>query len=154
MTNKELVRQTLMELGRQKAISLREKVVAKEITDTELIDQEDFIPNWKQADYSNTPIGTPVRDPMDDSGQVYKLWQQHDATNNPDWHPSVAVSLWDIAHTKNVSKAKAYVAPQGTRGLYQKDEVMIWTDGKIYRSLVDNNAYTPNARTVGWEVVE
>ena len=154
MTDIELVVKTLSELGRLKAESIREKVVAKEIDDTELIDNEDYVPEWKQMNYTNVAIGTPVRDPFDDSGQVYKLWQQHDATNQPDWHPAAAVSLWDVAHTKNPEKAKPYLAPQGTRGLYQKDEVMIWTDEKVYRSTVDNNAYTPESYAQYWEVVE
>lgn len=154
MTDMELVVQTLSELGRLKAESIRTKAVNKEIDDTELIDNEDFIPNWKQMNYSNVAVGTPVRDPYDETDQVYKLWQQHDATNQPDWHPAAAVSLWDIAHTKNPEKAKPYVAPQGTRGLYQKDEVMIWTDEKVYRSTVDNNAYTPESYAQYWEVVE
>lgn len=154
MTDIELVVKTLSELGRLKAESIREKFVAKEIDDTELIDNEDYVPEWKQMDYTNVAIGTPVRDPFDDSGQVYKLWQQHDATNQPDWHPAVAVSLWDIAHTKNPDKAKPYVEPQGTRGMYMKDEVMIWTDGKTYRSTADNNVYTPETYAQWWEVVE
>lgn len=154
MTDRELVFNTLSELGKLKAETLRSKVVAKEIDDTRLIDEEDYIPNWKQMDYSKSPIGMPVRDPSDGTGQVYKLWQQHDATNQPDWNPAKAVSLWDIAHTKNPEKAKPYVAPNGTRGLYQKDEVMIWTDEKVYRSLVDNNEYTPEAYAQNWEVVE
>lgn len=154
MTDIELVVKTLSELGRLKAESIREKVVAKEIDDTELIDNEDYVPEWKQMDYTNVAIGTPVRDPFDDSGQVYKLWQQHDATNQPDWHPAAAVSLWDIAHTKNPDKAKPYVEPQGTRGMYMKDEVMVWTDGKTYRSTADNNVYTPETYAQWWEVVE
>lgn len=154
MTDIELVVKTLSELGRLKAESIREKVVAKEIDNTELIDNEDYVPEWKQMDYTNIAIGTPVRDPFDDSGQVYKLWQQHDATNQPDWHPAVAVSLWDIAHTKNPDKAKPYVEPQGTRGMYMKDEVMVWTDGKTYRSTADNNVYTPETYAQWWEVVE
>ena len=149
----ELVFQTLSELGRLKAENIRTKAVNKEIDDTELIDNEDFIPNWKQMDYTDVALGTPVRDPYDETDQVYKLWQQHDATNQPDWHPAAAVSLWDIAHTKNPEKAKPYVAPQGTRGLYQKGEVMIWADGKVWRSTEDNNAYTPESYAQYWAVV-
>lgn len=154
MTDMELVVQTLSELGRLKAENIRTKAVNKEIDDTELIDNEGFIPNWKQMDYTNVALGTPVRDPYDETDQVYKLWQQHDATNQPDWHPAVAVSLWDIAHTKNPEKAKPYVEPQGTRGMYMKDEVMVWTDGKTYRSTADNNVYTPETYAQWWEVVE
>ena len=69
----ELVVQTLSELGRLKAENIRTKAVNKEIDDTELIDNEGFIPNWKQMDYTNVAVGTPVRDPYDETGQVYKL---------------------------------------------------------------------------------
>ena len=86
-------------------------------------------------------------------GQVYKLWQQHNANGQPDWTPDKAVSLWDIYHTTDPAYAKPYVTPQGTRGLYQTVECMVWTDGQIWRSLTDNNAYTPESYPAAWEAV-
>ena len=154
MTSKEFVAEALRDIGKQKALNLRAKVVANEVDDTSLIEQEELVPNWKAIDYSNFEIGTPVRDPSDGTGQVYKLWQKHDAAGHDDWNPAAAVSLWDIAHTKNPAKAKPYVAPQGTRGMYMKDEVMIWTDEKVYKSTIDNNVYTPEVRGSYWSVVE
>jgi hypothetical protein len=154
MTSKEFVAKALRDIGKQKALNLRAKVVANEVDDTSLIEQEELVPNWKAIDYSNFEIGTPVRDPSDGTGQVYKLLQKHDATGHDDWNPAAAVSLWDIAHTKNPAKAKPYAAPQGTRGMYMKDEVMIWTDEKVYKSTVDNNVYTPEVRGSYWSVVE
>lgn len=154
MTSKEFVAEALRDIGKQKALNLRAKVVANEVDDTSLIEQEEFVPNWKAIDYSNFEIGTPVRDPSDGTGQVYKLLQKHDATGHDDWNPAAAVSLWDIAHTKDPAKAKPYVEPQGTRGMYMKDEVMIWTDEKVYKSTVDNNVYTPEVRGNYWSVVE
>lgn len=154
MTSKEFVAEALRDIGKQKALNLRAKVVANEVDDTSLIEQEELVPNWKAIDYSNFEIGTPVRDPSDGTGQVYKLLQKHDATGHDDWNPAAAVSLWDIAHTKDPAKAKPYVEPQGTRGMYMKDEVMIWTDEKVYKSTVDNNVYTPEVRGNYWSVVE
>lgn len=154
MTSKEFVAEALRDIGKQKALNLRAKVVANEVDDTSLIEQEELVPNWKAIDYSNFEIGTPVRDPSDGTGQVYKLLQKHDATGHDDWNPADAVSLWDIAHTKDPAKAKPYVEPQGTRGMYMKDEVMIWTDEKVYKSTVDNNVYTPEVRGNYWSVVE
>lgn len=154
MTSKELVAEALRDIGKQKALNLRAKVVANEVDDTSLIEQEELVPNWKAIDYSNFEIGTPVRDPSDGTGQVYKLLQKHDATGHDDWNPAAAVSLWDIAHTKDPAKAKPYVEPQGTRGMYMKDEVMIWTDEKVYKSTIDNNVYTPEVRGSYWSVVE
>lgn len=154
MTSKEFVAEALRDIGKQKALNLRAKVVANEVDDTSLIEQEELVPNWKAIDYSNFEIGTPVRDPSDGTGQVYKLLQKHDATGHDDWNPAAAVSLWDIAHTKDPAKAKPYAAPQGTRGMYMKDEVMIWTDGMVYKSTIDNNVYTPEVRGSYWSVVE
>ena len=154
MTSKEFVAEALRDIGKQKALNLRAKVVANEVDDTSLIEQEELVPNWKAIDYSNFEIGTPVRDPSDGTGQVYKLLQKHDATGHDDWNPAAAVSLWDIAHTKDPAKAKPYVEPQGTRGMYMKDEVMIWTDEKVYKSTIDNNVYTPEVRGSYWSVME
>lgn len=154
MTSKEFVAAALRDIGKQKALNLRAKVVANEVDDTSLIEQEELVPNWKAIDYSNFEIGTPVRDPSDGTGQVYKLLQKHDATGHDDWNPAAAVSLWDIAHTKNPAKAKPYAAPQGTRGMYMKDDVMVWTNGMVYKSTIDNNVYTPEVRGSYWSVVE
>lgn len=154
MTSKEFVAEALRDIGKQKALNLRAKVVANEVDDTSLIEQEELVPNWKAIDYSNFEIGTPVRDPSDGTGQVYKLLQKHDATGHDDWNPAAAVSLWDIAHTKNPAKAKPYAAPQGTRGMYMKDDVMVWTNGMVYKSTIDNNVYTPEVRGSYWSVVE
>lgn len=154
MTSKEFVAAALRDIGKQKALNLRAKVVANEVDDTSLIEQEELVPNWKAIDYSNFEIGTPVRDPSDGTGQVYKLLQKHDATGHDDWNPAAAVSLWDIAHTKDPAKAKPYVEPQGTRGMYMKDDVMVWTNGMVYKSTIDNNVYTPEVRGSYWSVVE
>lgn len=154
MTSKEFVAKALRDIGKQKALNLRAKVVANEVDDTSLIEQEELVPNWKAIDYSNFEIGTPVRDPSDGTGQVYKLLKKHDATGHDDWNPAAAVSLWDIAHTKDPAKAKPYVEPQGTRGMYMKDDVMVWTNGMVYKSTIDNNVYTPEVRGSYWSVVE
>lgn len=38
--------------------------------------------------------------------------------------------------------------------LFSADELGWWTDGKLYRSKVDNNAYTPEQYPPNWEVME
>ena len=36
-----------------------------------------------------------------------------------------------------------------------KGECCLWTDGKVYRSIMEGaNAYSPEASPQGWEVVE
>lgn len=137
----------MREQGRQMALSFRERAVAENLDGTTVIENEFLVPEWRMGKYET--VGATVQY----QGQIYKVWQSHDSTNNPDWSPDKAVSLFDIYHTKDPAKAKPYLAPQGTRGVYQKDEVMLWTDGLVYRSLQDNNAYTPESYAQWWEVV-
>ena len=92
-------------------------------------------------------MGTPYKW----NGVVYKLWQQHDATSQPGWTPDQAVSLWDVCHTTDPAMAGPYVAPQGTRGLYQKGECCTYQE-QIYVSLIDDNSWAPDAYPEGWEV--
>ena len=104
----------LRERGAADAAALAAQAVSGAADGTKLIEEEDSVPTWRQRDYSQVPVGTPYKW----QGQIYKLWQQHDATQQPDWSPDKAVSLWDICHTTDPELAKEYVTPQGTRGLY------------------------------------
>nr|DAD85696.1 MAG TPA: hypothetical protein [Siphoviridae sp. ctP6113] len=136
----------LRKRGAADAAALAAKAVSGDADGTALISAEDQIPTWRQRDYSSVPVGTPYRW----QGQVYKLWQQHDATNQPDWSPDRAVSLWDICHTSDPAAAKEYQAPQGSRGLYQTGECCLY-GGNVWKSKIDNNSWTPDAYPAGWE---
>jgi hypothetical protein len=119
------------------------------MTQTELIAEEDYIPDFNhQKDYSSWKVGYPVHD----EGQVWILLQPHNASHY-DGRPSSLRAMWGLAHTKDASKAKPYVAPYGTSGLYMIDECCMWTDGKVYKSIIDNNAYDPEAYPAGWESI-
>ena len=143
-----LAQEAMQAKGAQDAQTLAAQAVAGEADGTVLVDQEEKIPTWRQRDFSDVPVGTPYKW----QGQVYKLWQQHDATEQPDWSPDKAVSLWDICHTTDPTKAKPYAAPQGTRGLYQKGECGVW-ESQGWRSKADNNAYSPADYPANWEAV-
>lgn len=143
-----LAQEAMRTKGVQDAQALAAQTVAGEVDDTALIEQEEKIPTWRQRDFSDVSVSTPYKW----QGQVYKLWQQHDATEQSDWSPDKAVSLWDICHTTDPAKAKPYAAPQGSRGLYQTGECCLW-DGQVWRSKVDNNAYSPADYPANWEAV-
>jgi len=86
-------------------------------------------------------------------GQVYRCIQAHsvypgqEGTHNP----LAARALWGIYHGTTVRTAKPYVAPLGTSGIYMKGDCCIWTDGEVYQSLIDNNAWTPAGHPAGWK---
>lgn len=148
LDSRTIVLNAMKSQGVADAMALVTKSVADEIDGTGLIAEEHKIPKWRQRDFTNVSVGIPYRY----KEQVYKLWQQHDATNQPDWNPEDAVSLWDIVHTKDPSYAKPFVTPSGTRGMYMKDDCCKY-DGKIYRSKVDNNVYSPQDYPQNWEEV-
>lgn len=139
---------SLRDKGRADAQALTELSVSGEADGTCLIAREEEIPTWRQRAFNTAE--TPVGKPYKWNGQVYKLWQQHDATNQPDWSPDLAVSLWDICHTTNPKQAKDYIAPQGSRGLWQSGECCV-QNGRVWRNLTDNHAYGPHEMPSGWE---
>ncbi|MDD6837336.1 MAG: hypothetical protein PUF04_09330 [bacterium] len=152
MNNKEFVLDTLYRAGQTEARKLREKAVSGEADGTAIIASEQYVPTYPvdgKRDFTSVPIGAPYMY----EGQVYTLWVQHNANGNPDWTPDKSVSLWNIAHTTDPKRAKPYMQPAGTRGLYRTGECMIWTDGSVQRSKIDNNAYTPETYPDGWEQV-
>ena len=149
MTGKELVLKIHRDKGRADALALREQAVAGTITDTEIIDSEEAVPAWSDTkNYTSTLAGSPFAY----EGQVYRLLQPHDASANPAWTPASTPALWGLAHTKNPAKAKPYVAPLGTSGLYMLDECCIFGD-KVWRSVVDSNPYSPEQYAPNWEGV-
>lgn len=144
MTNKELVLEVLNKLGITEATNLQEKF--SEMTDTEIIDLERAVPDWsKDKDYTSSPVGTPVTD----EGQVWSLIQPHRASDY-DGRPSTLRALWGLIHTKNPLKAKPWVDPYGTSGMYMKDECYLADNGHVYQSLQDNNIYNYDAYPSYW----
>lgn len=147
--NKTDILNAMQAQGKTDAEQLRQSAAAGQLTDTQIIDQERKIPDWSHdKDYSQNPIGTPVAD----EGQVYGLLQPHNASYY-DGRPATLRALWGLKHTKNPARAKPYVAPLGTSGLYMKDECCLM-DGSVWRSKQDNNAFSPAEYPAAWELVE
>ena len=138
----------LREKGLADARALSAQAISGKADGTALIAAEDRIPTWRPRSYNGTD--TPVGKPYKWQGQVYTLWQQHDAAGQADWSPDKAVSLWNICHTTDPTLAKVYVAPQGSRGLWQGGECCV-QNGHVWKNLTDNHAYGPHEVPSGWE---
>lgn len=129
--------EVMREKGKEDALDLRSR--SAEMSGAEIIREENKVPAWDgQKDYSGWAVGSPVSF----NEQVYTLLQPHNAAHYPDANPENTPALWSITHTTDVDKAKPYLAPNGTSGLYMKDEACI-KDGKTWVSLQDNNPYPP-----------
>lgn len=134
-------------LGRSDALALRQE--AASLTGTQIIDREVAIPAFDpQKDYSPYPVGSPVTD----GGQVWTLIQPYNAANY-DGRPADLRALWGLAHTTNPARAKAWVEPQGTSGMYMKGECYRDADGVVWRSLDDNVVHPASAAPGYWEEV-
>ena len=144
--NREFVLEVWRETGRNDALSLRGR--AQEMDGTAIIAEEHKIPTWDpQKDYSAWPVGAPVVH----DGNVFGLMQPHNASYYMAV-PADLPALWSPKHTKDPAKAKPYLPPNGTSGLYNTDECCLF-EGAVYRCTADNNPYTPAAYPAWWEKV-
>lgn len=141
------MRDVFFDLGRQNALALRGE--AASLTGTQIIAREHDAPAFDpEKDYSAFPAGAPVSD----EGQVWLLLQPHNAAHYAG-RPASLRALWGLAHTTDPQKAKPWVDPYGTSGLYMAGEVYKAADGAVYRALQDDLAYDAAALPSGWEVV-
>lgn len=133
--------------AKQNAQHLKEQ--GEGMSGTEIIDQELFVPEWKPANYQT--VGAPVKF----DGQVYKVLQAHDSSQTPDWTPAATPALWSICHTTDPAKAKPWLEPQGTSGMYQLGECCRADGGIVYRQIYDgDNVYDAEAMPERWQAVE
>lgn len=147
MDSKTLVLELLRSLGRRDADELRQK--ASTMTGTEIIEAERAVPAWNaEQDYTDWPAGAPVTD----EGQVWLLIQPHNAANY-EGRPSTLRALWGLAHTTDPARAKPWVDPHGTSGMYMIGECYLADDGAVYRCLQDNCVYDVAALPSAWKIV-
>lgn len=157
LNKKDLILNLILEQGKADALNLRSR--AANMDGTAIIAEEEKIPMFDpNKDYSLWAVGSPVYDIVEGEHQIFTLLIPHNAAYYPDVRPNNNRTLWSIAHTKDPAKARAFIAPSGISGIYMKDEVC--TDPlssdpcRVYRSLVDENAYSPSEYPSNWEAVE
>ena len=139
--------EAMYQYGRAKALALREQ--APKLTDTEVIAQEGFIPEWR--------AGVQVLNALvkrSNIDQVYRVLQAHDSTATPDWTPETQPALFSICHTTDPNKAKPWADAQGTSGMYYKNECYKDVNGIVFRQTYDGaNVYDAAAMPERWEKV-
>lgn len=119
------------------------------MTGTQIIDREHDAPAFDPAkDYSGFPVGSPVRD----GGQVWLLIQPYNAANYSG-RPADLRALWGLTHTTNPARAKSWVTPYGTSGMYMTGECYKAADGTVYRCLQNNVVFDASGLPGAWEVV-
>lgn len=135
-------------LGRADALALRNE--AKNLTGTQIIDREHCIPAFDPVkDYSACPVNTPVAD----EDQVWLLIQPYNAAHY-NGRPSTLRALWALAHTTNPVKAKGWVAPYGTSGMYMAGECYKDADGVVWQAQENNLVYDAATLPEKWMKME
>ena len=131
--------------GRTKAGELRE--AAPSLSDTEVIDRELFIPEWRPGPQT---AGSVVRRSAAD--QVYRVLQSHDSSGNESWAPEQVPALFGVCHTTDPAKAKPWAPPQGTSGAYRLGECYRDSRGQVWRQVYDgDNVYDAAVLAERWE---
>ena len=115
---------------------------------TEVIAREDFLPPFINRVWTQDMVGAVVTH----GSQVWELLQPYDGTVYKD-PPSELRAQWGLLHSKDPAKAKPLVTPLGTSGVYNEGDCVIGQDGTVYRSLIDNNVWEPEAYPQGWASV-
>ena len=147
MSNLDIVLGVMRDAGRRDAADLRTR--APDLDGTAIIREEQKAPDFDPTkDYTDWPRGFPVTD----EGQVWLLLQPHNAANH-EGRPSTLRALWGLAHTKDPDRAKPFVEPYGTSGMYMTEECVA-EDGVVYVCNRDNVVHPPRDLPEAWELCE
>ena len=115
-------------------------------TPAEINDNQIVLRPWQPNTYSLGDVRVYENIP-------YKCVQAHDSTGNDAWNPPATPALWMQYHGTSVESARPWLAPTGAHDMYKAGEYMIWTDGNIYKCLIDT-VYSPTDYSQAWTKVE
>lgn len=78
--------------------------------------------------------------------QLYKVAQAH--TSQADWQPDIVPALY-VAIGLDEKGYPVWSQPTGAHDAYNKGDIVDY-NGKLYQSLFDGNAYSPDVYPAGW----
>lgn len=80
--------------------------------------------------------------------QLYRVAQAH--TSQADWLPNATPALYTAIGLDN-SGYPVWSQPTGSHDAYNKGDIVDY-NGTLYESVIDDNAYSPDAYPAGWAV--
>lgn len=129
---------------------LAEGYAAGTVDGTTVTDNLWLLPAYK-PEGPNGDYNHPLNETCVYNGQPWRCCQGYNAQNNPDIIPGSAPAHWVQYHTKDPARALPFGHPTGAHDTYMLDEAMVYTDGLVYISTMDNNAYSPDEYARGWK---
>lgn len=143
MTDKELVLTTMRKYGKAVAENLQER--APEMNGTEIIAEEEFLPDFDPArQYLNYPEGYVCKSAL---GNAVKLIQPYDSTIYTQ-QPEELSAQWGFYWSTDPKKAKPFVAISTSP--YMTGDCCT-NNGHVWKSGQDNNVWEPGTVGVNWE---
>ena len=143
MTDKELVLTTMRKYGKAVAENLQER--APEMNGTEIIAEEEFLPDFDPArQYLNYPAGYVCKSAL---GNAVKLIQPYDSTIYTQ-QPEELSAQWGFYWSTDPKKAKPFVAISTSP--YMTGDCCT-NNGHVWKSGQDNNVWEPGTVGVNWE---
>lgn len=79
--------------------------------------------------------------------QLYQVLQEH--TSAEQWTPDTATSLYKAVGVTE-DEYPEWVQPLGSTDAYETGDIVSY-NGKLYRSTIDGNVWSPEAYPAGWE---
>ncbi|WP_425540038.1 carbohydrate-binding protein [Microaceticoccus formicicus] len=144
----EAAKSTILEETEKVRKQLRNLVKIVDIPTDKLNDLIEIYDKWEESE--NVEVGE-IRHY---EGKLYEVIQAH--TTQSDWTPNATPALWkEIAPEVTEDGEEIipeFVQPTGAHDAYKLGDKVIF-DGKVYKSKIDNNAYSPSAYSAGWERV-
>lgn len=83
------------------------------------------------------------------NNKIYKVLQDH--TSQTTWTPDTAVSLYVERPDPRIEYADL-IQPTGAHDVYMQGDKVTY-NGEKYKSLIDNNAWSPDAYPQGWKLI-
>lgn len=148
MSNKDLVLATMRKYGLYVAKNLQEE--SPTMTGTELNAQDDFIPDFVAAKAAKNMLERPVGFVCKSSAsRVVKLLQCYDSEIYPG-EPETLPSQWGFVWSDDPKKATAFICLATSPYMIGN---CCTENGCVYRSLANNNVWSPSEYPAYWEPV-
>lgn len=146
--NKSFVLETLKRSGKLAAQNIQDK--ASTMTGTELNAENMYIPDFtaaiKKMNMLDRPVGFVCKS---SAGRIVKLLQVYDS-NIYTVEPEELSAQWGFVWSDDPAHAKPFVALSTSP--YMTGNCCLW-DNVAYRSIIDNNVWSPADYPAGWEAV-
>lgn len=117
------------------------------VPDEEILDFVDIIPEWEIGIEYKTKAVRKYQD------KFYRCLQNH--TSQLEHKPNIATSLWVAIGEDEANDEEVITWFEPTsEHYYTLGQLMRYTDGKVYKSLLAVNIYSPETYAAGWELQE